>query len=138
MFLTERELRDTFWKNYNYSKRARKYQFECLIREGGADLVTVEKYQGNIQFNAFEFKLSDIKKAIAQAKANSKWVHKSWIVIPYDKKDLIENKYKSQLEDIKAVGVIVVEEEGRWTMIHMPKFNYSPFLSQEILRMMVD
>ena len=42
MFLTEQELKDTFWKNYNYSGRAIRYQFESSIREGNADLVTVE------------------------------------------------------------------------------------------------
>ena len=31
MFLTEKDLRDAFWKNYNYSKRALKYQFECSV-----------------------------------------------------------------------------------------------------------
>lgn len=42
MFLSERKLKEVFWKNYNYSKRALRYQFECAIREGNADLVTVE------------------------------------------------------------------------------------------------
>ena len=77
MFLTEADLRETFWKNYNYSGRAFRYQFECPIREGGADLVTVESFQDNIQFNAFEFKLSDVKKAILQAEANAPFVSKS-------------------------------------------------------------
>lgn len=43
MFLTENELKDKFWKSYNGNNRALKYQFECSIREGNADLVTVEK-----------------------------------------------------------------------------------------------
>ena len=47
MFLTERKLRDVFWENYNYSGRALRYQFECPIREGNADPITIEKYQGN-------------------------------------------------------------------------------------------
>lgn len=74
MFLTEKELKETFWKNYNYSGRAIKYQFESAVREGSADLVTIEKFQGNYQINAFEFKLSDIKKALLQAKANAAYV----------------------------------------------------------------
>ena len=45
MFLSERELKETFWKNYNYSSRAKRYQFEVPIREGNADLVTVEVFQ---------------------------------------------------------------------------------------------
>ena len=50
MFLSERELKETFWKNYNYSSRAKRYQFEVPIREGNADLVTVEVFQGDVQF----------------------------------------------------------------------------------------
>lgn len=93
MFLTERELRETFWKNYNYSNRAIRYQFESPIREGNADLITVESFQDKIQFNAFEFKLTDVKKVILQAKGNIPFVHKSWIVIPLEKKNLIIDKY---------------------------------------------
>ena len=62
-----------------------RYQFECSIREGNADLVTVEKYQENFQINAFEFKLTDIRKVIRQAEENAKLVNKSWIVIPADR-----------------------------------------------------
>ncbi|MFQ8899876.1 MAG: hypothetical protein ACLR71_18660 [[Clostridium] scindens] len=98
MFLTEKELKETFWKNYNYSRRAIKYQFECSIRIGNADLITIEKYQDNFQINAFEFKLSDIKKALLQAKANAQYVNKSWIVIPSEKADLIRNRYLNYLE----------------------------------------
>ena len=67
MFLSEKKLRNTFWENYNYSRRAVRWQFECPIREGNADLITIEKYQGTYQINAFEFKLADIKKALLQA-----------------------------------------------------------------------
>lgn len=137
MFLTERKLKETFWKNYNYSKRALKYQFECSLREGNADLVTVESYQGQIQFNAFEFKLSDIKKALLQAMENSKYVHKSFIVIPNEKENLINDKYKNMLDKIEYVGVIIVSDKGRWDMIHKPKFRYNVKLHQEILHMMI-
>lgn len=58
MFLSEKKLRNTFWENYNYSRRAVRWQFECPIREGNADLITIEKYQGTYQINAFEFKLA--------------------------------------------------------------------------------
>ena len=97
MFLNEKELKNKFWKFYNASNRAIRYQFECSIREGNADLITVEKYQDKYQLNAFEFKLSDIKKAILQAEGNLTYVHKSWIVIPIEKKELILNKYKNYL-----------------------------------------
>lgn len=44
MFLSEKDLKETFWKNYNYNNRAIRYEFEMPIREGAADLVTVEIY----------------------------------------------------------------------------------------------
>lgn len=64
MFLTEKELKDAFWKSYNDKGRAVKWQFECPVREGNTDLMTLEKYQENWQINAFEFKLTDIKKVL--------------------------------------------------------------------------
>ena len=63
MFLTEQELREKFWENYNYSGRALYHQFEAPMRYGSVDLMTVEMFQGNYQINAFEFKLHDIKKS---------------------------------------------------------------------------
>ena len=137
MFLTEKELKDKFWENYNYGKRALRYQFECPIREGGADLITVEKYQDNVQFNAFEFKLTDIKKAFLQAKANSPYVHKSWIVIPDEKENLILDRYKSYLDDEKFIGVITVETGGKWKMIYRPHFRNDIKVNQIILNMMI-
>ena len=44
MFLTEKELKDAFWKSYNNKGRAVKWQFECPVREGNTDLMTLEKY----------------------------------------------------------------------------------------------
>lgn len=137
MFLSERALKEVFWKNYNYSNRALRYRFESEIREGNADLVTIESYQGQIQFNAFEFKLSDIKKAIAQAMENSKYVHKSWIVLPDERTNLINDKYKNTLEKLEYVGVITVSEGGRWHMIHKPRFRTDVKISQEILQLML-
>ena len=43
MFLTEKELKDAFWKSYNNKGRAVKWQFECPVREGNTDLMTLEK-----------------------------------------------------------------------------------------------
>lgn len=137
MFLTESDLRETFWKNYNYSGRAIRYQFECPIRDGCADLVTVESYQDNIQFNAFEFKLSDIKKVILQAEGNIPYVNKSWIVIPSEKENLIKTKYKGYLDEIKKVGVITVEKGGKWKVIYQPLFQNNVRLSQTILKLML-
>ena len=137
MFLTEKDLRETFWKNYNYSGRAIRYQFECPVRDGCADLITVESFQDNIQFNAFEFKLTDIKKAILQAEANAPYVNKSWIVIPSEKEDLIMTKYFSFLKEIKTVGVITVEKAGKWKMIYKPLFKNDVQISQPIIKLML-
>lgn len=137
MFLSEQGLKETFWKNYNYSNRALRYQFECAIREGSADLVTVEIFQGDVQFNSFEFKLSDIKKAMLQAQENSRYVHKSWIVIPAEKERLIRDKYYNYLQEIKTVGVITVQESGKWKMIYKPYFRNDIELAQPILKMML-
>lgn len=137
MFLTEKELKEKFWENYNYSGRALRYEFESPIREGNADLVTVEMFQDNVQFNAFEFKLTDIRKAILQAKENSKYVHKSWIVIPAEKENLITDRYATYLKEIKFVGVITVEEGGRWKMIHRPVYRKNIELSNRILKLML-
>lgn len=139
MFLTEQKLKDSFWKNYNYSGRALRYQFECSIRNGDADLVTVETFQDKVQFNAFEFKLTDIKKAILQAKENSRYVHKSWIVVPSEKENLIQNKYSSYLKELKYIGVITVESGGKWKMIHRPimRADDEIELVQSILKMLL-
>ena len=137
MFLTERELKETFWENYNYKGRAVKYQFGAPIREGAADLITIEKYQSDYQINSFEFKLSDIKKALLQAKANSAFVNKSWIVIPDEKAQLIKERYESYLKEQKYVGVITVAEGGRWTMIHRPYFRNEILLNKTLVNMIM-
>lgn len=137
MFLTEKDLKETFWKNYNYSGRAIKYQFEMPIRDGCADLITIEKFQENFQVNAFEFKLSDIKKVILQAKGNMPYVNKSWVVIPSEKKDLILQRYKNILDKEKHIGVIVVEAGGQWEMIYRPQFQKEIKLRQEIINLMM-
>lgn len=137
MFLYEKDLKETFWKSYNRSKRALRYQFECGIREGNADLITIEKYQEKYQVNAFEFKLDNIKKAFLQAEANMSFVHKSWIVIPIEKRDLIQNKYMNYLDEKKYIGVIGVESGGRYSIIHQPKFQQEVLLNQEIIKVCV-
>lgn len=116
MFLTENELKDKFWKSYNGNNRALRYQFECSIREGNADLVTVEKYQENFQINAFEFKLTDIRKVIRQAEENAKLVNKSWIVIPADRKSVISDKYIGACERKRGLEFCMLKmgDGGVW------------------------
>ncbi len=137
MFISERELREAFWKNYNRSGRAIRYQFEAPLREGAVDLVTLERFQGLYQINAFEFKLNDIKKAILQAKVNTSFSNKSWIVMPDEKERVIKERYITELNTIKYVGVIVVEEGGRWKMIHRPYFSDEVTINQKLLEFLV-
>lgn len=137
MFLTENSLKETFWKNYNYSGRALRYQFECPLREGNADLVTIEKFQDNVQFNAFEFKLTDIKKVILQAEGNVPYVHKSWVVMPSEKGKVLTEKYLPELEKAQYIGVITIDEGGRWTAVYKPKFNNEVLLNQAILKLLI-
>ena len=46
MFLTEKELKDAFWKSYNNKGRAVKWQFECPVREGNTDWLN--RYIGDL------------------------------------------------------------------------------------------
>ena len=135
MFLTEKELKEQFWKNYNRKNRAKRYQFECPIREGNADLLTIEKFQNNWQINAFEFKLSDIKKVLLQAEGNLPFCNKSWIVIPIEKKELITNRYMQYLKEKKFIGVIGVEANGRFTILFQPNFKQLVQMSQTVLNL---
>lgn len=137
MFLTEKELRDKFWENYNYNHRAVRYQFEAPVRNGSIDLLTIEKFQENFQINAFEFKLNDIKKVILQAKANIQYCNKSWIVIPSEKEQLIFDRYKNALDEAKYIGVITVEEGGRWKPSYIPQFQKEIILTQHLLNFLM-
>ncbi len=137
MFLTEQELREKFWENYNYSGRALYHQFEAPMRYGSVDLMTVEMFQGNYQINAFEFKLNDIKKVLLQAKANVEFCNKSWVVVPSEKAKVILERYQAILTDAKHVGVIAVEEGGRWNVIYRPQFQTEIVLTQQLLNFLL-
>lgn len=130
-FISEAALKEMFFKYYNYGKRAKRYQFECPIRTGNADLITIEVFQNQWQINAFEFKLDDIKKALLQAKENLKWVNKSWIVMPSEKSKILMDRY-APLPEYKDIGFIVVEPGGRYSIIRQARFHKDVMLSQEI------
>lgn len=136
-YLYEKDLKDKFWEHYKKRKSVLKYQFECQARDGGVDLLTVEDVHGEYQFCAFEFKLSDIKKAFAQAEANLPFVNKSFIVVPVEKEELIRNKYLSYLREKRYIGVIGVEQSGRWKMIHQPYAQHTIIMNQEILKLII-
>lgn len=133
MFLTEKELKEMFWANYNRSGRAKKWQFECPIRDGNVDLLTIEKFQDNWQINAFEFKLNDIKKVLLQAEGNLPYCNKSWIVVPIEKTENIIDRYMNVLQEKKYIGVIGVEAGGRYKIVYQPKFKQEMVFSQTIL-----
>ena len=133
MFLTEKELRDTFWENYNRKNRAKRWQFECPVRDGNADLLTIEEFQKNWQINAFEFKLNDIKKVFLQAEGNLPFCNKSWVVVPIEKTETIKNRYMNYLKEKRYIGVIGVEAGGRYTIVYQPQFKKNMTFSQTIL-----
>ena len=143
-FIEEKQLRNAFWKVYSRRSNILRYQFECQARHGGIDLVTVEqvciKDKSVIQFCSYEFKLDDIKKALAQAEMNLKYCHKSYIVIPADKEKIINERYAEWIKGKRFIGVICVELEGRWKIIIKPwtQLDDKIVLNQEILKLCCD
>lgn len=137
MFLTEQELKETFWKNYNYRKRAQKFQFECPIRSGGADLITIECFQENWQINSFEFKLNDMKKVLLQAQGNLPFVNKSWIVIQEEKSQVVRDKYMNHICESKYIGIITVLQGGKWEILKQPEFQKEIKWNQALLNLIM-
>ena len=135
MFLYEKDLKQAFWKHYKDRKSVLRYQFECDAREGGIDLLTVEEYGGENEICSFEFKLSKIKVAFAQAEANLPFVSKSFVVIPAEKQELIQNKYQAWLKRKRYIGVIGVEVSGRWKMLYQPFSQRRVVMNQAVLRL---
>ena len=78
-----------------------KYESKNMKIFGLIPQEELEKYQENWQINAFEFKLTDIKKVLLQAEGNLPYCNKSWIVIPEEKKDVILNRYMNYLNEKK-------------------------------------
>ena len=68
-----------------------------------------------------------------QAEGNLPYCNKSWVVIPAEKKELIENRYINYLKEKKYIGVIVVETGGRYTIVYQPKFKQELRFSQTLL-----
>lgn len=140
MFILEKDLNDGFSKIYlNYYKKNGSliyYEHELEI-ERPIDLVTVENYQSKYQINAFEFKLSDVKKAIAQAEFNSRYVNKSWIVLPKEKENLIRTRYYPYLKEKKYIGVMCVNVYGGFEIIYQPMFNNDVKLHQNMIRFLL-
>ena len=127
IFIEESKLKDAFWSKYKYRKSIMRYQFESPIRKGGVDLLTVERVPMQhsdqdeiIQINTFEFKLADIRKALAQAQENLAFAHKSWVVLPLEKCKIVQDKYMNYLREMRYIGVIGVELDGRWSIIVKP------------------
>lgn len=136
MFLYENDLKQAFFDKYKSRENIKNYSFD-IARSGGMDFVTFELFMDRYEFNAFEFKLSDIKKAILQSKYNLKYVHKAWIVLPEEKKDVVQNKYYSEIKNIKGLGVIFVKESGYYDIfIKAYRTNDDNIiLNQELLKL---
>lgn len=139
MFLYEKDLKESFFEKYKTRINIKSYSFE-RGRFGGMDLVTFELLNNKYEFNAFEFKLSDVKKALLQSKYNLKYVHKSWIVLPEEKRDLIQNKYQEEIKRISGLGVILVKENGYYDLLIKAyrKDSDEIILNQELLHFAVD
>lgn len=136
MFLYEEDLKNSFWEKYKRRSNVKNYAFE-VGRKGGVDLVTFESLSNVFEFNAFEFKLEDIKKALLQAKHNLEFVHKSWLVIPEEKKNLIQNKYYTEIKSVRGLGVILVDEEGYYDFFvkPLPRDDKDIRLNKELLKL---
>lgn len=124
-YISENDLKKQFWKGYGYRKGIIVYQFECQSRHGAVDLLTVEKVPDDKSFHieivGFEFKLNDIDKAFAQAAYNCEFCHKSFVVVPADKKKLILDRYSSYFQRYPHIGCIAVahpDDGGKWDMFH--------------------
>lgn len=139
MFLYEKDLKESFFEKYKTRINIKSYSFE-RGRFGGMDLVTFELLNNKYEFNSFEFKLSDVKKALLQSKYNLKYVHKSWIVLPEEKRDLILNKYQEEIKKISGLGVILVKENGYYDLLIKAyrKDSDEIILNQELLQLAVD
>lgn len=146
MFIEEKKLKEAFWSKYKYRSNILRYQFESPIRHGGIDLVTVERVKydrselgESIQVNTFEFKLSDVKKVLAQAEENLAYAHKSWVVMPLEKTKIITDRYMDYLKQKKYIGVLGVELDGRWTIVVQPWTQPDSHLTynQNVVRLML-
>lgn len=139
LFLYEKDLKESFFEKYKTRINIKSYSFE-RGRFGGMDLVTFELLNNKYEFNAFEFKLSDVKKALLQSKYNLKYVHKSWIVLPEEKRDLIQNKYQEEIKRISGLGVILVKENGYYDLLIKAyrKDSDEIILNQELLHFAVE
>lgn len=143
-YVEERALRDQFWSKYGYRRNILAYQFECPARHGNIDLVTVEKVKDDngyhLEIIGFEFKLNDIEKAFSQAYLNTAFCHKSFVVVPADKKQVILERYSSYFAKYPSIGVIAVshpEDGGSWDMFHKckPLPDFSLHFNQAIMKM---
>ena len=137
MFLYEKDLKEAFWEKYKTRNNIKSYAFE-IGRSGGMDLVTLEYFRDMYEYNSFEFKLENISKAILQAKYNLKYVNKSWIVMPEEKKEVITNKYYMDIKANKGMGVMLVNESGYYDILIKPMPNEEMLINQEMIRLAVN
>lgn len=63
-----------------------------------------------------------------------KYVNKSWIVVPKEKRDLIENRYMEYLRE-HQIGAILVEEEGHWEVLYRAYYHTEIKFHQQVLKL---
>jgi hypothetical protein len=64
-------------------------------------------------------------------------VSKSFVVIPADKEELIQNKYLPYLKEKRYIGVIGVEKGGRWKILHQPYAQRKVLVNQKIISLVL-
>ena len=145
-FVSEKDLKDQFWKMYSRgNKNIVAYQFECMARHGGVDLLTVEKVKDrdgkgfHLEICSFEFKLADLEKAFSQANLNTAFCHKSFVVVPSEKEKTIGDRYADYYKKYPSIGCISVshpDDGGRYSMFHKAraKRDENVCVNQEILK----
>lgn len=144
-FIEENKLKEAFWVKFKVRKNIVRFHFECPIRKGCIDLLTIDHFKtldgvDKVSLCAFEFKLEDIKKAIAQAEENLRYAHKCFIVIPSYKKELVINKYLNYLNVNRHIGVICVDLDGRYEIVKkcVDKEDDEIVYNQVIAKMMLN
>lgn len=142
-FVTENELKQAFDEQYVKRQisagKLLKHSYEAM-RHGGADLVTIEVNQDRFQIRAFEFKLTDWRKALLQAKENLKFAHQSFIVVPVKQVKNINDSGSDFLAKNRNIGIISVDpENNKWKMekYAISQNDSDITLSQEILSLVV-
>lgn len=67
-FLYEKDLKEKFWESYNRKGRAIKYEFESPIRDGNADLITIENIRNDTKLTVLNLNWMISRKSCCRQK----------------------------------------------------------------------